>query len=323
MSPTICRFVPAFAILVLLVCGGPAAGIDRPWRVSLEPVFVDVGGNDPPLVDTDSGTLNLETDSGAGYRLEIQRDRRERWGWGLDFFWFTGSQTIARQTASGSPGSPVSWRIADRAYTSLGPESVLFLERLPDTDMNVWTVDLYALRTLSSANRGAFQLLFGLRNADFDNDTRAVTGIEDLGGTRIDASSNYGRMIGPMVGVSVSRQRGKHEFGLTATQSAVFGDAELSASQSDFVGRFAGEAQEFAQVRTFSREESVAIPITELRTRWSYSVTPRVAFGVGARISAWIDVSIPPGVRPGGSLDRTYEETIVLSGLFATVEARF
>jgi hypothetical protein len=323
MNKVIRSLLPALALLLLVPSPTPAAADESPWRLRFEPVFVDVGGHDPPLVGTGSGTLDLETDSGVGYHFELRRDRRQRWGWGVDFFWYTGTQNVTRQTASGDAGSPVTWDIADGTFTSSSPDEVLFAERLTDTDLNAWTVDLYALRTLSSTDRGAVQLLFGVRNADFDNDTRAVVGIEATGGTRIDASSNYGRMIGPLVGIGLDRTRGKHRFELTLTQSAVTGDAELNAAQSDFVGDFAGESQEFTAIRSFSRPKSVTIPITELRARWSHALTPVVALGLGAHVSAWIDVAIPPGVRPDGSLDTTCEETITYSGVVAAIEFGF
>jgi hypothetical protein len=301
----------------------PARADPGPWRLRLEPVFVDVGGHDPELARTSGGDLSLESESGVAYTFELRRDRRERWGWGLAFFWLTTAQDSPRRTGSGSAGSPVEWGIADGSFSSADPSEVLFLERLEDTDLNAWTVDLYALRTLRSNDRGALQLLFGLRAADFDNDTRAVVGIEGTVGTRIDASSNYSLMIGPLVGVGLERERGKHRFELLLTQSLVFGDAELGASQSDFVGSFAGDSQEFTGVRRFSQPESVDIPITELGARWVCALAPSVALGLGARASVWTDVSIPPGVRPGASLDTTYETTVTFSGLFASLEVAF
>jgi hypothetical protein len=286
-------------------------------------VFVDVGGHDPELVDANGQKLIFETDSGPGYRFGLRRDRRQRWGVGIDFFWFTGAQDSPLRTDSGDDANSVSWLIADGGFTSSSPGDVLFLERLSDTDLNAWTVDLFAIRTLSSGEKGAIRLLFGLRNADFDNDIRAVVGVENVGGTRIDASSNYGRMIGPLIGVGLDRAHGRHLFELQLTQSVVFGDAELSVAHSDFSGAFTGEEQEFIAVRQFSREESVTIPMTELQARWTYALSPRVEVGLGALVSLWVDVSTPPGVEPRGSLDSTYKSTIAFSGLFASVGLDF
>jgi hypothetical protein len=323
MTKNLCFLSFALGVLLLLPSGAHAVTGEKLWSMRFEPVYVDVGGHDPPLVGTSTGTLSLETDSGLGYHFEIRRDRRQRWGWGADFFWYTGAQDTSRQTAADGSGSPITWEIADGSFTSSRPGEVLFLERLSDSDLNVWTADLYTLRTLSSSDRGSFQLLLGIRNADFDNDTRAVVGIESTGGTRIDASSNYSRMIGPLVGIAINQARGKNRFELTLTQSAVTGDAELSATQSDFVGSFTGDSQEFTATRTFMQPDSVTIPITDLRARWSYAVTSTLAVGVGAHASVWTDVSIPPGVRPSGSLDTTYETTITFSGLVAVVEISF
>jgi hypothetical protein len=303
---------------------------DDPWTLRVEPVFVDVSGHDPTLLSIRGGAsgdtdLNLETESGLGYHLELRRTKGGRWNWGVDSFWFTATQNTPSQTASAaSDGAPVVFEIADGGFTSTGPDQVLFFDRLSDTDMNVWTVDLFALRALPVRPSNKTDLLLGLRNADFDNDNRAVTGIQGVGGTRLDASSNYGRMIGPIVGLLSVRERGKNRFEGQLTQSVVFGDAELTSSQSDFVGLFTEEeTQEFTAVRQYSKPESVAIPITELRLRWTWAASERLSFGLGANASWWSDVSVPPGVRPGGSLDTLYETTITFAGLVGAIELSF
>ena len=74
--------LPALAFLLLVPSSTPALAKQDHWSLRLEPVFVDVGGHDPQLVDTESGTVNLETDSGVGYHFELRHDRRQRWGLG-------------------------------------------------------------------------------------------------------------------------------------------------------------------------------------------------------------------------------------------------
>jgi len=321
------RLAAVFALCLLFLFGAAPRADAADWILRVEPVYVDVQGHDPNVVNASgsaggSGALNLETDSNTGYHFELRRkNSAKKWGWGLDFFWFTGAQKVPRHTAAADAGgSPVVFEIADGSFTSTSPGEVLYLERLEDTDMNAWTADVYALRNLSA--RG-LQLLLGVRNADFDNDNHAVVGIEGVGGTRIDASSNYGRMLGPIVGILVGRERGKNRFEFSLTQSVVQGDADLSAMQSDFLGPFSGDSQEFTAQREFSSPKSVSIPITDLRARWSYAASQRVAFGLGATISLWTDVSVPPGVQATGSLNTPREASITLVGLVVAVQVDF
>jgi hypothetical protein len=272
------------------------------------------GGADPVL---------LETDSGVGYHFEARRQTDARWGWGVDFFWFTGAQNSIGRQASGEPGAAVHFDLTGSRFSSGSSSEVLFFERLEDTDMNAWTADAYASWRLSERPEGTLRLFFGVRNADFDNDNRAVAGLAGLRGTRIDASSNYGRMIGPIVGLIAHRSWARSRVEAVLAQAVVQGDVDLSGMQSDFVGAFAGEAQDFTEIRSFSRSESVTIPITDLRLRWTWSTTPRTAVGLGASVSRWTDVSVPPGVRPGGELETLYETSITFSGLLATFEVDF
>ncbi len=163
---------------------------------------------------------------------------------------------------------------------------MLFYGVLEDTDLTAWTLDLYATRTLTEMPQASLTLLLGLRNADFDNDYRAVVGVQGTAGSRLDASSNYGRMMGPLLGLAATGSVGRHMFAGHLGQSVVFGDAELSSSSREFTGPFTETPSFFAQ-ETFREERDVAIPITELRFDWAYDLTDRWSLGVGAETSAW------------------------------------
>lgn len=324
-----------FPLVVLLVAasatsplGGSARAEDDRWLVRVGPGYVDVQGHDPQILNVDGSATSrsafrLETESDIGRHLAARYRRGEKWAWGADFSWFTGAQDLPTRTAAGADGAPVVFEITDREFVSTSPEQVLFFRRLGDTDLNAWTFDVYASRRLWRGPHGRLQLLVGVRNADFDNDNRFVAGIEDAGGARVDASSNYDRMIGPLVGLELDRAWGKSQFALTLTQSVVQGDVELSVVQSDFSGPFIDGSEEIVNQRDFRQTKSVTIPITDLRVQWTYPATRRLSYGLGLGISRWSDVSVPPGVRPTGSLDTLYESTITLSGLFAGLEFGF
>ena len=298
------------------------------WTLRLGLSYVSVGGHDPHVltVDDTSGAQaqKLETEAGTAPQLGLRYDRGKKWSWGADFRWFTGAQRLQfPSTAADAGGTPVNFEITERTFTSTGPGEVLFFERLGDTDMNAWTLDAYALRRLSSRSSGGLQLLLGLRNADFDTDTHFAAGLDTSGGSRIDASSNYSRMIGPLVGLVADRERGKNRFEVTLALSAVTGDAELSSMLTDFTGIFTPDSEDIVAQRDFRQSKSVTIPMADLNIRWGYAATEWVAFSLGLGFSHWSDVAVPPGVRPTGTLETLYESSITFSDLSAAVEFSF
>ncbi len=163
---------------------------------------------------------------------------------------------------------------------------------------------------------------FGLRFGDFDNDYFAVVGEREVDGTELGASSNYAVMAGPLVGLGGDVRAGRNYIKGYIGQSVLIGSAELSNSSSDFTGPV-GTPTPVSQ-QTFSKEQDVAIPITEFRVKWTYGLSKMVALGLGANTSVWWDVSVPPGVIPiEGGDEVLHENTIVFFGLVAAVELTF
>jgi hypothetical protein len=239
-------------VLALGVVGAARAG-DGEWTLRLEPMHMQAVGHDQhvlniheidldvtPPVDSTTG-INLDTDTGIAYRFELKYTRRQ-WGWGVDFFWFNTSQSAGRLTRAGDGASgltdQVVFEVADRSYSSTSPNELLYYEVLEDTDITAWTVDLYGIRTLVDRPRSGIHLLFGIRSGDFDNDYRAVVGVEGVGGSRLDASSNYDRMTGPIVGLAGDFHVGRHGITGSIGQSVLFGSVELDSMTREFTGPF-------------------------------------------------------------------------------------
>jgi len=331
----------ATVVLATLVWGGTARAEDGEWTVQLEALVMDAYGHDQhvltvheidldatPQVDNKTA-VNLETDNGLAYRGELQRTRNQ-WGWGVDFFWFTTSQDSPDRTAAaGGPLDEVIFEVADRSFTSSDPTEVLFFGVLEDTDLAVWTLDFYGIRTLAEKPESGIDLQFGIRFADFDNDYRGVVGIEDVGGVRLDASSNYERMMGPVVGLAAYAHRGRNELEAYLGQSLLLGNVELTNRSRQFTGPFVEMPDEpemlpvFAR-ETFRKEQDVGIPVTEFRFKWMFRATDRLSLGLGANTSAWWDVPVPPGVIPIEDGDEVlHENTIVFFGLAAAVKLTF
>ncbi|MGH8285400.1 MAG: hypothetical protein ACRETT_06500 [Steroidobacteraceae bacterium] len=326
------------ALLVLLTLGaaGTASAADEGWSLLLEPMFMDAYGHDQHVMTvhevdlgatppTDTQTpVTLDNESGPGYRFELQYARNE-WALGLDFFWFNCTQGRPSRTAAASgPAGPIDqvvFETADRSVTSDVPSEVLQFNVLEDTDIAAWTVDLYALKPLSETPTRGLDLQFGLRNADFDNDYHSVAATQNVAGSFLDASSNYGRMIGPLLGLSGEVHFGRNTISGYLGQSVVFGTAELSHMTRDFTGPI--DAPAVVAVEIFRKEQDVAIPITEFRVNWLYPISRRASLGVSANTSIWWDVPVPPGVIPiADGNDVFHENTILYFGLAIAVKLR-
>lgn len=330
-----CR-VTAKAVLlaaVVLGLGGVSFADEGEWSLSIEPLFVNVYGHDQHILTTheidfdsiprttDRTGLSLDTDSGPGYRGEVQYSRGG-WTWGVDFFWFKTNQSAPGQTASASGAiDEVVFEVADQEYRSSGPDEVLYFRTLGDTAIAVWTVDLYGMRTLAEGPDGSIRLQFGLRNGDFDNDFRAVVGIEGVRGSRFDASSNYDRMNGLLLGLAGNVRLGRNEIDAHLSQSLLIGNVELSNQSREFSGSFDGDDNEtFDAQELFTTYRDVAIPVSEFRIRWTYEVTERISLGGGIFSSVWWDVPVAPGVIPGEGGDQVlHENTIIFLGGSAAV----
>lgn len=322
-------FRTALAIIIAVAAGSAHAG-DGKWTLRLEPMLMDVYGHDQhvltvkemtsdPLV-VDSSAVALDTDSAFTFRGELQYTRKQ-WGLGVDLYWFSTSQYAESRGAAGA-NDEVVFEVADRSYTSLGPDDALFYEVLEDTEIASWTVDLYGMRTLAEKPKSGIQLLFGIRFGDFDNDYRAVVGIESTAGTRLDASSNYDLMMGPLVAVAGYAECGKSRIKGYLGQSVLLGAVELTSMVRDFNGSFIGEPAYISQ-ETFRLEQDVAIPVTELRVSWTYRISRYLAAGIGAHTSVWWNLPVPPGAIPSAGSDALDENTLVFYGLLAGIELTF
>jgi len=328
--------IPLALLLATAIGAGSLAHAgDGEWTVRLEPLYMQASGNDPHVLTIheldadgapeadDARAISLSTDSGLAYRGELLYSR-DRWGLGLDFLWFNSKQSVADQAgaAEGPSGTidEVVFELPGQAFSSTDPSQVLYYRVLEDTEFAMWTADLYARRTLAEGSASGIDVRFGLRCGDFDNDYRAVAGVGDVAGARLDASSNYGLMMGPLVGLSGEYRVGKSELSGHLSQSVIFGDAQLTVGSSQYSG--SADAPSIYAVDTFRKDEDVAIPITDLGIRWVYEVSSLLALGVGLDSAVWWDVPVPPGITPGqeGALR---ENTIVFSGAVATLALTF
>jgi hypothetical protein len=302
------------------------------WSVEVAPAYVEVGGHDPRLLTVRAAGrregVTLDTEAALGYRAAALYDRGA-WAYGLDFFIHRTDQAAGPlSAAAGSAADPRTFELPHRSFTSHGPGEVLYYRTLEDTTVELWVLDLYARRRLAGSDRGAVALILGVRNADFDNDYRAIAGIGTTGGTRLDASSNYSRMAGPLVGVVGTLERGRHSLSAQLRQSVVFGDIELERSLRDFSGPpgpFAGPPEEVPAVperARLAKSESITVPMTDLRLSWTVALGERWAVGASAGGTVWWDLAVPPGVDPSRP-DALESTNLVTYDLAATLRFTF
>jgi len=326
------------ATLVAIAAAGPLAAGERSWSVEIEPVYLEVRGHDQHVLTTheidfdgapsveNRSAVTLDTEGALAYGARVEYGGEGR-GWGLDFVMLRTDQGVGPlSAAAGGVTDRREFEVADRSFASLGPGQTLYFQTLEDTTVELWSLDLYHRRTVAESAGGTLDLLLGLRNADFDNDYRAVVGIDGVGGVRLDTSSNYGRMIGPLVGIAAGFEHGRHSLRGQLSQAVVWGEVELTNTAREFTGPrapFAGPPEGVpagdAQER-FSALQDIAVPMTDLRLDWRYRLNDHWSLGAGARASAWWDLAVPPGVVPAPGGDRSlHENSIVLYGVGVAV----
>jgi hypothetical protein len=327
------RLLGTFVGSILAVGGAAAAEAgDASWIVELEPVYVVIDGHDQHVLTVRRAggdeKQELDTDSALGYRAAVLWDR-DLWAYGLDFFIHRTDQGLGPLAeAAGGAGQPVAYEVPHRSFVSTGPDEVLYYQSLADTTVELWVLDLYARRQLGAGEEGPWSVLFGVRNADFDNDMRGIAGLGDVGGTRIDASSNYSRLIGPMAGVAMTFESGRNTLDAGLRLSVVFGDIELQRTLRDFEGPpgpFAGPPEEVPPLpvrESLHTTDSIEVPMADLVLAWRYRLGERWSLGARFDATAWSDLAVPPGVVPDHP-DRLEETTLVTWGLGATLGFRF
>jgi hypothetical protein len=316
----------------LLLPAAAAADDDR-WSLDAEGAQLSVSGLDRdvlldvagPAAAGGGARTSLDTEDGFGWRAELRR-AGDRWTWGADFLLLVTDQDAPRVIGAAAPGGTRTFVVGGGEVASNGPGEPLYFERLEDTTVEFWSADVTASRAFWTGDGSELRFVLGVRAADFDNDYRAVVGIEEAGGLRLDAASNYDRMHGPVVGLEGSLERGRHRFAFHFGQAVVWGDVELSSRVREFVGPPSRDVDAVPGVvaeTRFERTESVTIPMTELRLKWRYRLTDHLAAGLGAVYQRWWDLAVPPGVDAGVELSTLAELTMEVFGATAGVTFSF
>ena len=307
------------------------------WTLRLEPTWVDPYGNDRHVLtihESNTGTtpttermtaIDLELERTLQMALGLRRMGGSS-GWGMDIWWYGATVQGIGLNGAGDATTPLTYEADTQTYTSNAPATVLYYILREDNRLEVWTADFFYIRTLGSSADASVEIQAGVRFGDFDNDYRSALGIQGVEGTFLDASSNYPRMMGPLVGLNVRFRHDRSRIEAYIGQSLIVGRAELQSQNRHFNGPFSEVPEPTFDAEThFHDWLQVAVPITELRLRYTFELTDRWAVGAGASTSAWLDVSVPPtSVPPQGNAGAALQEnTVVFYNILAHVEWRF
>lgn len=208
-------------------------------------------------------------------------------------------------------------------------------------DLQVRTYDLFLGRTLAEKKDSFANFTLGAKFGSFK--TKENLGQEqraflyDLGGYTFDnhirlestAEANLPSMIGPVLGFQGEAKRGKFRIEGFINQAVLLGKAEQTGLWIDiddilWIDPVTGETV-WHDVLTgefsFSKDEKVALPVTELKLKVTYHITDNISIGVGGFYSIWWDAPVAPKwsipgdwVSDEGTGWRLQERTLIFGG---------
>lgn len=205
------RIAVIVAVLMLFVAGNAAYAQEQKgkWSIQLEPMWMDVKGNDVHVGDvfkyrTDwyydyvndiytekygvtYDPINLDMKDKLTLRTEVTY-RKNQWGLGLSGWWFNtdasarGRVTTPEETWDYNGGAV--WgtyyengvRMWDHTiwpvWNELEPSGLSPVDYFAKNSLGVWTGDLFGIRTLAEKKDSQIDLTFGLKIGSLDNDRK-------------------------------------------------------------------------------------------------------------------------------------------------------
>lgn len=385
------RRLGVFMIFMLALLLSSAAQAE--WNLQLEPMWMDVKGNDLHVGDVfkyredwyydwESGIytvrygityepINLDMKDKFTLRGEITY-RKNQWDLGLSGWWFnTDASVEGRVTTPASTWDydwPYLWgtyyengvRMWDHTiwplYNELEDSYISPVDYWAKNGLDVLTVDLFGRRTLAEKKDSHIDLTFGGKLGSLNNDReegqrqRAFVyhyfgcGYHFDNRVTLESTSkaDYGLMLGPVMGFQGKAKYKSFGIETMANQSLLIGRVEQSGTWTDIDdiwvvcgpigGPFTPVAQyEYLEGRfPFSKEETVAIPVTEVKLKFLVDVVENVSIGVGGFASIWWNAPLAPKWSvPGrwtageGTGWRLQKETLIFYGGLASLNISF
>ena len=361
----------------------PPPAEETQWSVQIEPMWMDVEGNDIHVGDifkyreewvgstllygTTYKPIRLNMDDGIALRADVIY-RKNQWGLGLSGWWFdtkasqSGRVTTPPEvlTATGFIYYEYGVRMWDNTITpvdnELEPSLFSPVNYWARNELGIWTVDLYGIRTLAEKEASSIDMTFGLKLGSLDIDReegqkqRAFVYDYYGAGFHLDnhitlessSKADYGMMGGPTIGLQGKAQYKQLGIEGFINQSLLIGRVRYSGIWTDVddiwvvTGPVGGPFTPFSQDAylegrfSFSKRETITLPVTEAKLKFLYDVIGNVSIGVGGFASIWWDAPVAPKWSiPGawtwdeGTGWRLQEDTLIFYGLTVALNYRF
>ena len=198
----------AIAIAAIFATGSIAYAEDKgEWSIQLEPMWMDVSGNDVHVGDVLKGVVDWYYNGVTGTytekygityepitlnmkdKLTLRSEityKKNQWGLGLSGWWFNtdasaGGRVTTPKWTEGTDGinywgtySKNGVRMWDSSiepvYNELEDSYSSPVDFWAGNDLGVWTVDLFGIRTLAEKKDSHIDMTFGLKLGSLDND---------------------------------------------------------------------------------------------------------------------------------------------------------
>ena len=176
-----------------------------------------------------------------------------------------------------------------------------------------------SLKTRENLGQEQRAFLYDYEGYTFDNHIRLESTTE----------ANLDSMVGPVLGFEGEAKRDKFRIEGFVSHAVLFGKAEYTGLWEDiddilWIDPVTGETiyhDVYTGEFSFSKDEEVALPVTELKLKVTYHITDTISIGGGGFYSIWWDAPVAPKwsipgdwVSDEGTGWRFQERTLIFGG---------
>ncbi len=270
-----------------------------------------------PIIAKPDGKLTL--------RGEVEYKKGE-WGFGVNYWGLSsnGNQMGSVTDPVSGDNSYVGIRIGDNGWSSNNEATTI--NWTTGNKLKVWTSDIYGIKTIMDDQDKTFNLTFGLKFAKLQNQRVDHMSYDDANYNTYtydwNNQSDSDMLIGPMMGIQGHFDWEKQRVVGTVSQSFVFGDVSYDSMTSrEYVY---GSGSGYSYLYATAHKTAEVIPVTEVKLKWMYDLTPNISLGLGAFASMWVNA---PMAQEGGNNyyygSTESKKTVIFAGSMGSFEYRF
>lgn len=308
--------------------------------VSLDPMMMGVFGNDVHAGDVytydysggtgyyyqyDGDPIISKPDSKFAWRGEVEYTKGD-WGVGVNYWGLnsTGDNSGSVTDPNPSDSSYVGIRIGDAGWST--DSAANRIDWGTSNKIRVWSSDIYGIKKIMDSNDNTFNLTFGLKLAKLENQRKDFmqynsSSYDSTVATYTynwDNSSKSNLLIGPMMGVQGHFHWQKQRVVGTVSQSFIYGGVDYASATTE-----AYSYNTYDYRYATSHKVNEVIPVTDIKLKWMYDITPKVAVGLGAYGSMWFNA---PMAQESGSYyygNTSNKKTVIFAGALGSLEFKF